>query len=281
MASLNWVMLSPTREPIPLPSEKVLVQVAHISLSLFPCAPGASPNAKPSPPSSEWKADKGTLYATNKRVVYVAATHQGNQKGKVDSLSVPWPSFVDGRFVQPWFGANYYEALCLPDPRSTDSGISTPHLTRFYFNEAGGYQFYEICEEMKARIGNSGASGSGSGTPVEALPLYEAPSTDHVPLSQSTGPGPSPLSQLQTSTSTPSIPHTADPLASPQQPSAIDLEVAHIAQQAQLNEAEQAERALDRSTANTANTNSSPGTRVEGDSATTGGHEDGPPGYED
>ncbi|SCZ92067.1 BZ3500_MvSof-1268-A1-R1_Chr5-3g08314 [Microbotryum saponariae] len=278
MASLNWVMLSPSRSPIPLPSEKVLHTIGSVSISLFPCAPGSAPNAKPTPASSESKSDKGTLYATNKRVVYVSTVAREGKGTTVDSLSVPWQSFVDGRFVQPWFGANYYEALCLPDPRSTDSGISTPHLSRFYFNEAGGYQFYEICEEMKARIGNS--SGSGRGTPVEALPLYEPPST--TTTGPGPGPGPSPLSQLQidpTTTSTPTPTTSQIDLASPQEPSATDLAVAHVAQQAQLDEAQQAERDLDRATA-AGGSNLSSGIGAVGVPQRDGGEDDGPPGYE-
>ncbi|KDE04062.1 hypothetical protein MVLG_05501 [Microbotryum lychnidis-dioicae p1A1 Lamole] len=277
MASLNWVMLSPTRSPIPLPSEKVLHTVPSVSISLFPCPPGSAPNANPTPPSSESKSDKGNLYATNKRVVYVSTVAQEG-KGRVDSFSVPWQGFVDGRFVQPWFGANYYEALCLPDPRSTDSGISTPHLSRFYFNEAGGYQFYEICEEMKARIGNS--SERGRGTPVEALPLYEPPSSTTSNTTGS-GPGPSPLSQLHIDPTTTSTSTSQIDLASPQEPSATDLAVAQVAQQAQLDEAQEAEKDLDRATApGGSNLSSGSGIGALGVPQRDGGEEDGPPGYE-
>lgn len=97
------------------------------------------------------------------------------------TLSVPLRYFVDGHLVQPWFGANYYEALCLegdgtgdltvralprrvsfrcdrmPDPLSCavahrpTTPTQGPHILRLYFKEGGSYEFYTAVEEVKAR----------------------------------------------------------------------------------------------------------------------------------
>ncbi|GAA5860392.1 hypothetical protein JCM3774_000404 [Rhodotorula dairenensis] len=84
------------------------------------------------------------------------------------TLSVPLRFFVDGHLVQPWFGANYYEALCLEGDGTGD--LSGPHIIRLYFKEGGSYEFYTAVEEVKARA----ELHSRRDTPVEQLPAYTA-----------------------------------------------------------------------------------------------------------
>lgn len=127
MASLNWVHLSTASAPLPLPGEKFLLTVPSVSLTLFPSLPGAP--TKPTAPSSARHAT-GTVFVSNQRVVFVSSTASAGgslaggtasvvgQTGtqEVQTLSMPFPQFLDGRYVQPWFSATYYEALLLPAP---------------------------------------------------------------------------------------------------------------------------------------------------------------------
>lgn len=142
MASLDWAHLHPTtRSPLPLPSEKFLLTTSSVSLSLFPCLVGSSPSVA-AQPHKEYTVSSGTLHASSKRVVYVAdvgakrtvpAGRGGGAGldglgggGELETLSVPYSHFLDGRFQQPWFGASYYESLCLP---SEGGGLSVSLAT--------------------------------------------------------------------------------------------------------------------------------------------------------
>lgn len=42
------------------------------------------------------------------------STGGGEGKEEIQTLSIPFTHYHDGRFVQPWFAATYYEALILP-----------------------------------------------------------------------------------------------------------------------------------------------------------------------
>lgn len=227
MAALNWAMLSPGGRPVPLPGEKfVFSSTPAINVSLFPHPPGSPPSVQPTK-DNEYKATGGTLYVSQRRVVFVApgaraggaavgagssaagtgstssapaagslASGQASiapggvppsaapSRPPLETLSVPLRYFVDGRLVQPWFTASYYEALCLEgngsgglhvsqtghfvwplSVRLTSPAGQTPHLVRLYFKEGGSYEFYSAVEEMRARAEMSGRTG----TPVESL----------------------------------------------------------------------------------------------------------------
>ncbi|GAA5949370.1 hypothetical protein JCM21900_005626 [Sporobolomyces salmonicolor] len=142
----------------------------------------------------------------------------------LQTLSIPWSHFQDGRFKQPYFTAAYYEALCLPQD---GGGLSSPHLLRLYFKESGGYDFYQTVEEMKARLAES--SGRRGTPAVEALPLY-TPAAPHAssPLAQdgaSAASLPSPASTFLSPTPAHPPPRTM--------PSSSDLAAASVAREAE------------------------------------------------
>lgn len=213
MAALNCVMLSPAGDPVPLPHEKFLFssRLRTVAISLFARPPGAEFSVQPKR-GEEYKQNHGTLHVSQKRIVYVAAgataappsgaagsslalgqasiapgTSSTLSPDKVPlmTLSIPLRYFVDGHLVQPWFGANYYEALCIDADGAGDLTVSSspfsfptcglirshpqgPHIIRLYFKEGGGYEFYTAVEEVKARAELHHHS-RGRDTPVEQL----------------------------------------------------------------------------------------------------------------
>ncbi|KAI5479711.1 hypothetical protein MNV49_002970 [Pseudohyphozyma bogoriensis] len=191
MASLNWTLTHPTTSlPLPLPSEKTLLTLPSIAISLAP-----QPSSTTTKSEKKERTATGTVYLTNQRFIFIssappaarsslsvgnasivnpagssttsrgdggAAGGEPTGNETIHSISVPWSHYTDGRYVQPWFTATYYESLLLPAP---GGGFLGPQLLKVYFKELGGYQFYEIVEEMKARIGEA----SSSRVEVEAL----------------------------------------------------------------------------------------------------------------
>ncbi|GAA5975879.1 hypothetical protein JCM5350_000765 [Sporobolomyces pararoseus] len=183
MASINWVILdSNTLVPVPLPREKVLLSVTSVSLHLFP---SSSRTTTPSTTGNgTYKIDWGTLYLSNQRIVYVSppklqtgdgsTSSAATSNSTLETFSVPYSHFQDGRLNQPFFGANYFEATCLP---AREGGLEGTHTIRFYFKEGGGFDFYSTVLEMKERLASlprSQRQGRTSSNSVvgEDLPLY-------------------------------------------------------------------------------------------------------------
>ncbi|GAA5964781.1 hypothetical protein JCM3765_002554 [Sporobolomyces pararoseus] len=197
MASINWVILDPnTLLPVPLPREKVLLTLTSVSLHLFPSSRSTTPTTG-SKPNDIYKIDRGTLYLSNQRVVYVsppklqtgdASTSAATLNSSLETFSVPYSHFQDGRLNQPFFGANYFEATCLPAP---EGGLEGTHTIRLYFKEGGGFDFYSTVLEMKERLASLPRSqrqgrSSSSNAVGEDLPLYTATPATPAPNSSST-----------------------------------------------------------------------------------------------
>ncbi|GAA5923991.1 GRAM domain-containing protein [Sporobolomyces koalae] len=177
MASINWVVLDAnTLRPVPLPREKLLLSLSAVSLSLVPTRPGS---VEPSDPG--FKVERGSVYLTNQRVVYVSppaltdpmTSGAPSPLARLDTLSVPYPDFEFIRLNQPLFGANNFQATCLAAP---EGGLQGSHELKLYFKEGGGFDFYSTVLEMRQRIATappaaSSASRSGSAR-GEDLPLY-------------------------------------------------------------------------------------------------------------
>ncbi|GAA6059161.1 hypothetical protein JCM10212_005506 [Sporobolomyces blumeae] len=235
MASLNWALVAPsTRRPVPLPSEKFVSHLTAVSLSLFPHSPGSSPSAAPADPATERKSDKGDVYLSNQRIVFVspAPTSPSARGGALETLSIPYSHVVDGRLVQPWFTANYYEGICVP---ARDGGLDGPHVIRLYFKEGGAFDFYTHVVEMKERLG----SAAGTSTANEQLPLY-TPQIPNTGSSSASSARPSPSSTV------PPSPTIRTPARRPSRtaPSDSDLDVARVAQAAQARERDEEEAEL-------------------------------------
>ncbi|KAM0788032.1 hypothetical protein ACM66B_006231 [Microbotryomycetes sp. NB124-2] len=303
MASLNWTMLSPTRQPMPLPHEKLVHSIPGVVLRLFPLPSGAPLSFKP--PSDTVHKATGTVYLSNKRIIFVSANSSKASSAltsssgmatdnDVDTFSVPYTHFHDGRFVQPWFGANYYEGSCLPapgggldelitattatTPTGRDAVRPTSIAVTYTFNEAGGFQFYETVEEMKQRIGDA----PGSSTPQESLPLY-TPSSSSAPLATSSLAREPVTVDNAVSTNRPSSeqPPAASSAPNVQQQ---DLDAACIATQAEQDEDRQVALGLDERPPSVNATPGTHGSRIQQSVSTNVAGErvegDLPPGYE-
>ncbi|GAA5850654.1 hypothetical protein JCM5353_004067 [Sporobolomyces roseus] len=226
MASLNWAILDSSNRPVPLPQEKSLLHLSSVSLSLFPSHPGQSTNSKPLPTDTHYTAEKGHVYLSNQRVVYVAPSNSTSgepRSSSLETLSVPYTHFRDGHLHQPWLGANYYQAICIP---AREGGLSCPHVIRLTFKEGGGFDFYSTVLEMRERLGNR-ATQTG-----EDLPLYTPPNPSSS-NSNSTSTPPAP-SRTQSSSSQPSP--RPPPAQARTMPSQSDLNAANVAREAELEE---------------------------------------------
>ncbi|GAA5900987.1 hypothetical protein JCM5296_004947 [Sporobolomyces johnsonii] len=194
-------------------------------------APGAT--GRPEPPAggessraaATTSAGAGGSLANGQASIAPGGVPEGAaKKVPLQTLSIPWSHFQDGRFKQPYFTAAYYEALCLPQD---GGGLSSPHLLRLYFKESGGYDFYQTVEEIKARLAES--SGRRGSPAVEALPLY-TPAAPHTP---------SPLAQTGAAAAPPPASASAflapTPVHPPPRtmPSSSDLAAANVAREAE------------------------------------------------
>ncbi|CAG8825313.1 23577_t:CDS:2, partial [Gigaspora rosea] len=57
----------------------------------------------------DYKAE-GNVFITNQRVIFISRPSLPH----FQSLSIPLLNLREGKFQQPWFGANYYQAHLIP-----------------------------------------------------------------------------------------------------------------------------------------------------------------------
>ncbi|CAG8759248.1 6928_t:CDS:2 [Dentiscutata erythropus] len=136
--ALNWVMIaSDGKSPVPLPREKILFSQEKVSLALeigggYPGNPG------------DYRAE-GNIFITNQRVIFISRPTLPN----FQSLSIPLLNLREGKFQQPWFGANYYQAHLIP---VQNGGLPSPGLMKVTFKEGGGYEFSSCYTELIQRL---------------------------------------------------------------------------------------------------------------------------------
>ncbi|KAJ3216505.1 hypothetical protein HDU67_009372 [Dinochytrium kinnereticum] len=101
----------------------------------------------------------------NRRVIYVPPKPQAF----FDTLTVPLPNLQQGKLVQPWFGANRYEAVCLPVP---NGGLPLPGSVTWTFKEGGAFEFSTIFRQLSERIDDPSTYHPSE---EDFLPEYAAP----------------------------------------------------------------------------------------------------------
>ncbi|QRV73304.1 hypothetical protein RhiJN_01318 [Ceratobasidium sp. AG-Ba] len=182
--SLNWVMLDATREPVPLPHERLLSTVRNVDTTV----------ALPNPPRT--LRATGTVWLTTERFVFVAS-HQSQSASlfalvsqalpasikpedttdpsvKLESLSLPWLSVLSTSFVQPYFAANYLSMDVKPAP---DGGLELGTRVEVRLSDQGMFEFIKRVENTRARAIEK-AREARLGDP---LPEYQQPPTSAPP----------------------------------------------------------------------------------------------------
>jgi len=184
--SINWVMTSPNESGfIKLPNERILfTSPPRTSLQI------STPNTFPAAQPFKINSDSGVVYITNQRIVYLPA----NPTTELQSFSSPILNLQDSYVRAPFFGANYWCALCKP---VSDGGIPPTHPAvelRLTFKDGGAFDFHTTFEQIKERVHQAysvarehGQRGMTSAelpdVHLEQLPAYE-PATRHGPPPQ-------------------------------------------------------------------------------------------------
>ncbi|RDW94455.1 hypothetical protein BP5796_00218 [Coleophoma crateriformis] len=171
----SWVMTSPNAAFVKLPNERVLyTSPPRTSLEI------STPNKYPGTQPYSAKSDSGVVYITNQRLVYLPATPSPD----LQSFSSPILNLEDSYVRAPFFGANYWTAVCKP---VSGGNIPSAHPSvelRMTFREGGAYDFHSALEEVRERLyqaytvaqehGRVGRSGVDlANVHLEQLPAYE------------------------------------------------------------------------------------------------------------
>jgi len=185
---LNWAMIaSDGKSPVPLPGEKILSEQNKVSLVLD--MGGSYPGN-----AETYKAD-GIIYLTNQRVIFISRPILEHFK----SLSVPLLNLKEGKFQQPWFAANYYQAIVIPVP---NGGLPAPGQLKITFKEGGGFEFSTTFKNLMLRLFEN--EGTAPVEHTEPLPIYtprqENLSTTAQTSSSNVVPPETPLNNLESST---------------------------------------------------------------------------------
>ncbi|KAG9724702.1 hypothetical protein KCU61_g5960, partial [Aureobasidium melanogenum] len=143
--SVNWVMLEPSSaQPFtPLPHEQTLYKSpARTTFSL------QSLNKFPGKEPVHYSASAGTLYLTNRRLVYLPST----PTPQLQSFAAPLLNTHDSHVAAPWIGPNVWTALVQP----VQGGGIPAHVPalelKFAFKDGGAYDFHSGYERVKERL---------------------------------------------------------------------------------------------------------------------------------
>ena len=166
--ALNAVMLTASQppSPVPLPGEKILIAISgeHETLSVAAINRSSmfsgikaqlQPIQRPDTASQDTTSTAwGTVCISNKRVIFVsykAASLASDSDAGTDlrSLSVDLGNYRDGHLVQPWFSANYYEAVVIPQQ---GGGLPGPHNLQLHFQEGSAYAFHTTLQTACADV---------------------------------------------------------------------------------------------------------------------------------
>ncbi|KAI9091842.1 hypothetical protein DFS34DRAFT_653300 [Phlyctochytrium arcticum] len=172
--ALNGAQLDQDGSPIFITGEKAFLNQSGVALEY------ESGNGYPGS-GQNFYVQKGTLYLTNRRVIYIANIKLDFFK----NMNVPLENLKQGQLYQPWFDSNRYEATVEPVP---NGGLSAVGHLKLTFKSGGGFEFSSMFMQLRSRL-------TGETLPhEEALPLYssDGPSSDAASSSgPSRGGGPS------------------------------------------------------------------------------------------
>jgi hypothetical protein len=205
-AKNSWVMKSKDGDGFtPLPGEQRLYSSPpRTALSL------QSPSSSSTSPGLSLHSGSGSVYLTNRRVVYLPA----QPTPALQSFTAPLLNLHDTRVAAPFFGPNTWQAIVQPvhgGGLTSSSGAAAGVELRLTFKDGGAFDFHTTFERLKERLqqavdngvvsaaGLSGAGGGGlagynlaASVHLDELPAYEPESHGGRPTSYSTAVGQQP-----------------------------------------------------------------------------------------
>lgn len=184
---------------VKLPNERILF-TSPPRTSIQISTPDQSPGHEP----FSAKSDAGVAYITNQRIVYLPAT----TTPQLQSFHAPILNLQDTYVRAPYFGANYWVALCKLVP---GGGIQTTQPVvelRLTFRDGGAFDFHSTFEQIKERLHHAYTMARENGrtnvvdVDLEQLPAYEPAyepaAPDPPPDAESEDEGPRILSPVPT-----------------------------------------------------------------------------------
>ncbi|KAH7312301.1 hypothetical protein B0I35DRAFT_452303 [Stachybotrys elegans] len=171
----SWVMLNQGGF-VKLGNERILQKLD----SRISCELSVPPEVKPRSSAFSRKSDRGTLFLTNKRIVYLPA--RPTQEPKFESFSAPILKFQDSTTSSSMWWGWVWKSDCIP----VSGGGIPPDIPRievkFTFSDGGMTDFNEAYIRLRERLFQyqemRREMGAGSEVPDEPLPAYEAEPTE-------------------------------------------------------------------------------------------------------
>ncbi|CAL3969176.1 hypothetical protein PZA11_006207 [Diplocarpon coronariae] len=174
----SWVMTTPNEAGfVKLPNERILyTSPPRTSLQL------STPNNFPGAQPFSAKSDAGIVYLTNQRIVYLPSS----PTPELQSFSSPILNLQDTYVRAPFFGANYWVALCKPVAGGNIPSVHGAVELRLTFRDGGAFDFHTTFEQLKERVyqaytvaqESSHRDAAGNidlaNVHLEQLPAYEA-----------------------------------------------------------------------------------------------------------
>ncbi|OAA51739.1 WW-domain-binding protein [Metarhizium rileyi] len=173
--STSWVMLNQGGF-VKLGNERILLKLE----SRISCELSVPQELKARCNPFQCKSDKGTLFLTNKRIVYLPT--KPTQEPKFESFSAPILKFQDSSTSSSMWWGWVWKSDCIP----VSGGNIPPDLPRievkFTFSDGGMMEFNEAYIRLRERLFQyqemRREMGPGADVPDEPLPAYEGPGTN-------------------------------------------------------------------------------------------------------
>ncbi|KOS22763.1 UPF0664 stress-induced protein [Escovopsis weberi] len=184
----SWVMLQQQGGFVKLANESILLKLE----SRISCELSVPQQLRARCTPFQRKSDRGTLFLTNKRVIYLPTKATGDPL--FESFSAPILKFQDSTTSSSMWWGWVWKSDCIP---VSGGGIPTdlPRIeVKFTFSDGGMMDFNEAYIRLRERLYQwqemRREVGAGADIPDEPLPAYEAHNSQPAPASSATPPVP-------------------------------------------------------------------------------------------
>ncbi|TQV98107.1 WW-domain-binding protein [Cordyceps javanica] len=175
----SWVMLNESGF-VKLGNERILLKLD----SRISCDLSVPQELRASGAQFHRKSDKGSLFLTNKRIVYLPA--KATQEPKFESFSAPILKFQDSSTSSSMWWGWVWKSDCIP----VSGGGIPPDIPRievkFTFSDGGMMEFNDAYIRLRERLFQyqemRREMGPGADIPDEPLPAYEAAGSAQQPV---------------------------------------------------------------------------------------------------